>query len=98
MMRRVRRASTCVALSCAAACAAPSRSGDTVVYASGADLESANPLVTVQPLSRPIKRFALLVTLARYDSALVPKPYFAKRWDWSASRDELTLHLEAALD
>src|SRR5215207_492487 len=97
MMRRVRRASTCVALSCAAACAAPSRSGDTVVYASGADLESANPLVTVHPLSRQIQRFALLVTLARYDSALVPQPYFAKRWEWNPAGDELVLHLNAGL-
>ena len=56
------------------------------MYASGADLESANPLVTVHPLSRQIQRFALLVTLARYDSALVPQPYFARRWDWNAAR------------
>lgn len=98
MMRRARRASTCFALaSLAAACAGPSRSGDTVVYASGADLESANPLVTVHPLSRQIQRFALLVTLARYDSALVPQPYFAKRWEWSAGRDELVLHLIGGL-
>jgi len=99
MMRLVRRASTSVALFVlAVGCAAPARSGDTVVYASGADLESANPLVTVHPLSRQIQRFALLVTLARYDSALVPQPYFARSWDWSPSRDELTLHLETALD
>jgi peptide/nickel transport system substrate-binding protein len=79
------------------ACVAPSRSGDTVVYASGADLESANPLVTVHPLSRQIQRFALLVTLARYDSALVPQPYFARRWEWNGSGDELVLHLAAGL-
>ena len=34
------------------ACVAPQRSPDIVVYASGADLESGNPLVTVHPLSR----------------------------------------------
>src|SRR5687768_16845472 len=97
MMRHVRRASTCGALVLVAACDGPSRSGDTVVYASGADLESANPLVTVHPLSRQIQRFALLVTLARYDSALVPQPYFAKRWEWSPRRDELVLHLNGGL-
>src|SRR5688572_1865534 len=97
MMRPVRRASTCFALMIFGACVAPSRSGDTVVYASGADLESANPLVTVHPLSRQIQRFALLVTLARYDSALVPQPYFARRWEWNGSGDELVLHLAAGL-
>jgi len=97
MMHRARRASTCVGIlalsGVAATCGTASRTSDTVVYASGTDLESANPLVTIHPLSRQIQRFVLLVTLARYDSALVPRPYFATRWDWSARGDELTLHL-----
>jgi peptide/nickel transport system substrate-binding protein len=100
MMRRARRTSTSIAallLVAAMACVAPARGSDTVVYASGADLESANPLVTVHPLSRQIQRFALLVTLARYDSALVPQPYFASRWDWNGRGDELTLHLRSNL-
>ena len=37
--------------------------GHVVVYASGTDLESGNPLVTIHPLSRQIQRFALYVTL-----------------------------------
>ena len=52
---------------------------ELVVYASGTDLESGNPLVTVHSLSRQIQRFALFVTLAQYDSALVPTPYAARR-------------------
>lgn len=80
-----------------ASCDAPARSSDTVVYASGVDLESANPLVTIHPLSRQIQRFALLVTLARYDSALVPRPYLATRWEWNSAGDELTLHLYSGL-
>ncbi len=64
-----------------------------MVYASGADLESANPLVTVHPLSRQVQRFVLFVTLARYDSTLAPMPYAARGWDWSADRRELTFHL-----
>ncbi len=99
MMRHGQRTSTCAALLLgvviAASCGAPTRLSDTVVYASGADLESANPLVTVHPLSRQIQRFALLVTLARYDSALVPQPYLASRWEWSRTGDELTLHLHS---
>jgi peptide/nickel transport system substrate-binding protein len=97
MMRRARRASTTVVVlslvAVGVSCDAPARASDTVVYASGADLESANPLVTVHPLSRQIQRFALLVTLARYDSALVPQPYLASRWSWNSRADELTLHL-----
>jgi peptide/nickel transport system substrate-binding protein len=101
MMRRARRASTDAAvlatLFVAATCSAPARTANTVVYASGVDLESANPLVTVHPLSRQIQRFALLVTLARYDSALVPRPYLASRWEWNLAGDELTLHLHTML-
>jgi peptide/nickel transport system substrate-binding protein len=97
MMRRARRTSTWCLLACAIACAAPSARDDTVVYASGADLESANPLVTVHPLSRQIQRFVLLVTLARYDSTLTPQPYFARRWEWNPRGDELTLHLFSGL-
>jgi peptide/nickel transport system substrate-binding protein len=99
MMRRARRTSTWLAhaIACVIACAGPSARDDTVVYASGADLESANPLVTVHPLSRQIQRFALLVTLARYDSTLTPQPYFARRWEWSSTGDELTLHLFSGL-
>lgn len=68
-----------------------------MVYASGTDLESGNPLVTIHSLSRQIQRFALFVTLARYDSLLAPVPYAAQRWEWSADRTALVLHLVAGL-
>lgn len=67
------------------------------MYASGTDLESGNPLVTVHSLSRQLQRFALFVTLAKYDSALAPVPYAASRWDWSADRRALTFHLQPNL-
>lgn len=91
-----RRAAS-IALLILAACSAPKRDARTVVYASGADLESANPLVTVHPLSRQIQRFALFVTLARYDSVLRAQPYFARAWEWSADRRELTFVLHPDL-
>lgn len=78
-------------------CAPSSRPSDTVVYASGADLESANPLVTVHPLSRQVQRYALFVTLARYDAALEARPYAARRWRWSDDRRTLALDLETSL-
>jgi peptide/nickel transport system substrate-binding protein len=83
--------STLVALS--AACFSPRRPSDVAVYASGTDLESGNPLVTVHALSRQIQRYALFVTLARYDADLQPEPYAATGWEWSADRRALTLHL-----
>ncbi len=87
------RVSTLLWTIAAAGACAPSRPADVVVYASGTDLESGNPLVTIHPLSRQIQRFALFVTLARYDSALAPVPYAATRWEWTADRRSLTFHL-----
>ena len=96
---RSRLASTCaaVAASLSLACIAPQRPDDVLVLASGADLESANPLVTTHTLARQIQRYALLVTLTRYDSALVHQPYYARRWSWSADRRALTLSLAGDL-
>jgi len=71
--------------------------GATVLYASGADLQSANPLLTVHPLARQVQKFVLLTTLARYDSALHPTPYLARRWEWSSDRRTLTCHLVQGL-
>ncbi|MFI5245939.1 MAG: peptide ABC transporter substrate-binding protein, partial [Gemmatimonadales bacterium] len=81
----------------ATACVASRRAAGVVVYASGTDLESGNPLVTIHPLSRQLQRFALFTTLARYDSALAPEPYAAKSWSFSADRRELTFRLVSAL-
>ena len=63
------------------------------MIASGADLESANPLVTTHPLARQVQRHALFVTLLRQDSTLAPRPYYARAWHWSADRRTLTLSL-----
>ncbi|MDQ3949871.1 MAG: peptide ABC transporter substrate-binding protein [Gemmatimonadota bacterium] len=82
-----------VLIAAASACGAPPRPDDVLVYASGSDLESGNPLVTIHPLSRQVQRHALFVTLARYDSALAPEPYAARRWNWSPDRRTLTMYL-----
>jgi peptide/nickel transport system substrate-binding protein len=94
MMPVMRSASTMVlAVWMAAACAPPERRPDTVVIASGADLESANPLITLHSLARQVQRHALFVTLARYDDRLEPIPYFARSWAWEAGRRALRLRL-----
>jgi len=59
------------------------RRGATVLFASGADLQSINPLLTVHPLARQVQRYVLLTTLARYDSALTARPYLARAWSFS---------------
>src|ERR671937_1321423 len=67
------------------------RRGRTVLFASGADLQSINPLVTRHPLARQVQRYVLLMTLARYDSSLVPRPYLARAWRWSQDEHGRTL-------
>src|SRR5438045_4041218 len=93
--RSISRAFVLLLLSLAACVA--QRPAGTVVYASGADLESGNPLVTVHPLSRQVQRYVLFVTLARYDSTLTAVPYAARVWEWSSDRRALTLHLVSGL-
>ncbi|HEU4993705.1 MAG TPA: peptide ABC transporter substrate-binding protein [Gemmatimonadaceae bacterium] len=78
-------------------CSSAARPSDVVVFASGADLESANPLVTIHPLSRQVQRHVLFVTLVRYDSTLALEPYLARQWQWSDGRRELTMQLEPRL-
>ena len=68
-----------------------------MLFASGADLETMNALVTRPPLPRQVERYALLTTLARYDSALDPQPYLAREWTWSPDRRTLTLRLHTDL-
>ena len=95
MMHRWIMMAGCVAsIAPASACSVGARPSDVVVYASGSDLESANPLVTIHPLSRQVQRYVLYVTLARYDSALVARPYLAREWRWSADRRFLTVMLQ----
>jgi peptide/nickel transport system substrate-binding protein len=75
------------------ACSVPERRGRTVLFASGADLQSINPLLTIHPLAKQVQRYVLLTTLARYDSTLTPRPYLARAWRWSDGDRTLTLAL-----
>ncbi len=80
-------------VSVALAGCAPAPPPSSVFFASGADLQSANPLATTHPLAKQIQRFALFVTLARYDTALTAEPYLAQAWRWSNDRRTLDLDL-----
>lgn len=69
------------------------RRGATVIFASGADLQSANPLLTTHPLARQVQRYVLLTTLVRYDTLLHIEPFLARDWSWSADHREVTLRI-----
>jgi len=71
--------------------------GSTVVYASGADLQSVNPLLTVHPFAKQVERYVLLTTLVRYDSTLGPQPYLARSWTWSPDRRMITFRLQSGV-
>ena len=64
----------------------------TVLVASGADLQSINPLVTVHPFAKQVQRHVLFLPLAAYDSLLVPAPRLAS-WVWGADRTSLTFQV-----
>ncbi len=77
-----------------AACSVPqsdTRSA-SVFYASGADLQSINPLLTVHPLAKAVQKHVLLLTLAAYDEAMHPVPRLAT-WSWGPDRTSLMFHL-----
>jgi peptide/nickel transport system substrate-binding protein len=81
-----------------AACGNPAaRRGATVLFASGADLQSINPLLTLHPLAHQVQRYVLLTTLARYDSSLTPQPYLARSWSWSDDRRRLRFVLHSGV-
>src|SRR6185436_18568923 len=92
----VRPSAACLAL-LALACSSAARRGNTVILASGADLQSPNPLLTVHPLARQVQRYCLLVTLFRYDSTLTATPYLARSWTWSVDSSRLTLKIFSGL-
>ena len=100
-LRALQRLSTALLATAAClggvACGAPPRPAGIAVYASGTDLESGNPLVTVHSLSRQLQRYALFVTLAQYDSLLRPVPYAARAWEWSGDHRTLTFQLVPGL-
>jgi peptide/nickel transport system substrate-binding protein len=94
LRRRFHLASLLSVVLAGAACGSVAdRRGGTVLFASGADLQSINPLLTVHPLARQVQRYVLFMTLAQYDSALTPRPYLARDWSWSADRKALTFRL-----
>src|SRR6185295_8901165 len=69
-----------------------SRDPGTVLYASGADLQSINSLIAVHPLAKQVQKNVLFMTLLAYDSAMRPIPRLATP-EWSRDRRSVTLRL-----
>lgn len=67
----------------------------TVIFASGAELQSIDPLVTVHPLAKQIEKHVLFLTLVSYDSTFHPVPRLARAFAWNADRTMLTFHLRS---
>src|SRR3989454_838678 len=82
------------AASCSAVAAGPSSRS---TGSPGAELQSMNPLVTIHPLAKQVQRYVLLTTLARYDTALVPRPYLARAWVWSPDLQALRFRLQSGV-
>ncbi len=80
------------------ACTAPRSEArrTTILYASGADLQSINPLVAIHPLAKAVQKHVLFLTLARYDSTMQSEPRLAS-WTWTEDRTALTFSLRPDL-
>lgn len=63
-----------------------------VFYASGADLQSINPLITVHPLAKQVQKHVLFLSLVGYDTAMRPVPRLGTP-EWSADRRSLTFQI-----
>ena len=78
-------------------CGAGPRPPRSVVFATGADLQTVNPLVTIHPFAKQVERYVLLTTLVRYDAALNLQPYLARTWRWSPDRRSLVFVLASGV-
>ncbi len=97
MIARARAVANRLTLLVVAGCAGSARSPDTIVIASGTDLEGMQPLVTVHPLSRQVQRYLVFTPLARLSAQLVPEPWAARAWTWSADRTTLVMVVDTTL-
>ncbi len=79
------------------ACAGAPRSPETIVIASGTDLEGMQPLTTVHGLSRQVQRYLVFTPLVRLSPSLAPEPWAATSWTWNADRTTLTFVLDTTL-
>jgi peptide/nickel transport system substrate-binding protein len=98
MITHVRSLANTLALIVAcSACAGAPRSADTIVIASGTDLEGMQPLTTVHPLSRQVQRFLVFTPMVRLNAALDPEPWAAQSWRWNTPHTQLAFVIDTSL-
>ena len=98
MIARVRGIANHLVLSLAiVACAGSPRSPETIVIASGTDLEGMQPLTTVHPLSRQVQRYLVFTPLVRLSPTLTPEPWAASSWSWNADRTQIAFVVDTTL-
>jgi peptide/nickel transport system substrate-binding protein len=98
MIARVRAIANGLALCVAVAgCAGAPRSPDTIVIASGTDLEGMQPLTTVHPLSRQVQRYLVFTPLVRLSDSLTPEPWAATSWHWNGTRTQLQMVIDTSV-
>ena len=98
MIARARRiANRLMLVATLTACAGSPRSPDTIVIASGTDLEGMQPLTTVHPLSRQVQRYLVFTPLVRLSAALAPEPWAASAWRWDDAQRQLTFVIDTTL-
>ena len=78
-------------------CAGAPRSPETIVIASGTDLEGMQPLTTVHSLTRQVQRYLVFTPLVRLSATLTPEPWAARSWEWSASHTEVAFVVDTSL-
>jgi peptide/nickel transport system substrate-binding protein len=98
-VHRIANRVTCfmVTLVALTACAGSPRSPDTIVIASGTDLEGMQPMTTVHPLSRQVQRYLVFTPLVRLSAALAPEPWAARAWVWNVNRTQVTFAIDTSL-
>ena len=98
MFTRVRTAANRAALAALlVGCAGAPRSPETIVIASGTDLEGMQPLTTTHPLSRQVQRYLVFTPLLRLTPTLEPEPWAATGWQWNDARTRLGFSLDTSL-
>jgi peptide/nickel transport system substrate-binding protein len=79
------------------ACAGSPRSPETIVIASGTDLEGMQPMTTVHTLSRQVQRYLVFTPLVRLSATLTPEPWAASGWVWNGARTRATFVIDTSL-
>jgi peptide/nickel transport system substrate-binding protein len=89
-------ANVLAALACLA-CSVTPRTPDTIVIASGTDLDGMQPLTSTHGLARQVQRYLVFTPLVRLAADLTPEPWAAVSWQWNAQHTALRMIVDTSL-